>query len=101
MKAFNDYLKCESGFWDEVRLVSESLGYSSNKILKIYNKEQIDLLESDLKIILNDKALLLKYLNERSEILNSKVQNFFMDKDEVKKYMMNIYTIINPYLKLL
>ena len=48
MKAFNDYLKCESGFWDEVRLVSESLGYSSNKILKTYNKEQIDLLESDL-----------------------------------------------------
>jgi len=85
MKAFNDYLKCESGFWDEVRLISETLGYSSKKELKTYTMEQIDLVENDLKINLSDKSLLLKYLNERSEILNSKVQNFFMDKDEVKK----------------
>ncbi len=101
MKPFNSYLNCELNFWDEVRLISETLGYSSKKELKTYTMEQIDLVENDLEINLSDKPLLLKYLNERSEILNSKVQNFFMDKSEVQKIYKDYIIQNNPKSKII
>jgi len=77
------------------------LGYSLKGKLKNYTEEQINLVEDNYQIKLYEKLLLLKYLNERSEILNSKVQNFFMDKDEVKKIYGDYINQNNPKSKII
>lgn len=110
MKPFAEFSSNDPSFWANIKLVSESLGYSDRKTggLKRYSVE--NLIRAFLKRGLNYSHVykeeemsvtdlgreILSYLNKRSEIIEEIVQPNLMDRDEAKEEFERIRERVNP-----
>ena len=95
MRAFEEYRSMPSEFWALIKLVSETLGYTSREhkvstytiselehLFKYYNMSIDDQLIADVK----------NYCDYRADILNNFVRLRLMDKETAQSYFENIYS---------
>ncbi len=113
MKANSKFKNLKKSFWADVRLISETVGYTvrNKNIVKVPDLKDIILSYKNKKldinhIIINNKItnygeLLLDYFNYRAEILNLKVEKYLMNADEAKILFENLYSEIKPPDKLI
>jgi hypothetical protein len=96
MKAHPIYQNKSLSFWGTVKFLSDNLGYSDRKssTLRAYNLDECRSILAANNILYNYAELIdiVSYLNYRSNILNSTVQNYLMNADDVQALFNNITT---------
>ena len=102
MKANKKFLKCSNEFWANVKLVSEKLGYSARRESKLrkYNSDEIKLIytENGIQFGVKKEKLIegvVEYLNFRSHILNTKVKNQLMNREEAAREFKKLQEKLN------
>lgn len=110
MKPFAEFSGKDRSFWANIKLISETLGYSDRKtgrlkrysvedMIKTYQKRNIayDHIYKEERLSMTELGRdVLLYLNRRSQIIEENIQHNLMDRDEARKEFDRIRERVNP-----
>nr|WP_321298311.1 hypothetical protein [uncultured Sphaerochaeta sp.] len=95
MKANEDFSDMKQDFWAYVRLLTESLGYSSNNLVKTYDISEIIQALKRLGINISEPTLhqVKKYFDYRATLLNTQVRSSLMNATEASEQFSILKTL--------
>ncbi|NMC60425.1 MAG: hypothetical protein GYA51_13730, partial [Candidatus Methanofastidiosa archaeon] len=105
MRPLSKYLSLSSEFWADIKFISERFGYSKSKelivpsveaVVAIYKNNKLDILKIFNEDHITDYGqLLLSYLKDRANGLNSLAPMVLMTKEEAKTEYDKLLSIRN------